>query len=80
MRKLIPQLEILDDAPAEEEEPRCSIAMMEDWALVKESLKDTTSITDSAKHCLELMGNLMSQSIHCSISCLFIGFMLTFSI
>lgn len=54
--------------------------MMEDWALLKESIKDTASITDSAKHCLELMGNLMSQSIHSSISCLFIGFMLTFSI
>ncbi|KAB5565531.1 hypothetical protein PHYPO_G00242670 [Pangasianodon hypophthalmus] len=54
VRKLIPQLQVLDDTPAEEEEPRCSSAMIEDWALLKESIKDTTSITDIASDCLEL--------------------------
>ncbi|XP_053497547.1 leucine-rich repeat-containing protein 56 isoform X1 [Ictalurus furcatus] len=55
VRKLIPQLQVLDDAPAEEEEPRCSSSMMADWALLKDSIKDTTSITDSTDDCLELM-------------------------
>lgn len=65
MRKLIPQLEVLDDAPAEEEEPRHSGAMMEDWVLLKECIKDTASITDSTSDCLDLVGNLVSQSMNC---------------
>lgn len=70
MRKLIPQLEVLDDAPAEEEEPRCSSTMTEDWALLKESIKDTTSILDSTSDCLGLMGNLMNHLIHASTTCM----------
>lgn len=73
VRKLIPQLEVLDDAPAEEEDPPHSNTMKEDWALLKECIKDTTSITDSANDYLGLMGNLVSQSMNCSSSCLFIG-------
>lgn len=64
VRKLIPQLQILDDAPAEDEEFRYSSTLKEDWALLRESIKDTNSIIDSGNDCLELMGNLMSQSIH----------------
>ncbi|KAI5626869.1 leucine-rich repeat-containing protein 56, partial [Silurus asotus] len=55
VRKLIPQLQVLDDVPAEEEAPNCSSAMME-WALLKESIKDTPSFADGANDCLELMG------------------------
>ncbi|TSK45870.1 Leucine-rich repeat-containing protein 56 [Bagarius yarrelli] len=55
VRNLIPQLQVLDDVPAEDEDPHHSIAMMEDWTLVKESIKDTTSIKDGANECLELM-------------------------
>lgn len=63
MRKLIPQLEVLDDVPAEEEDAFQSKTMKEDWALLKECIKDSTSITDSANDCLELLGNLVSQSM-----------------
>lgn len=64
VRKLIPQLQVLDDVPAEDEEPRYSSTMMEDWVLLKESIRDTSAITGGASDCLDLMGNLMSQSIH----------------
>ncbi|KAK3526610.1 hypothetical protein QTP70_030751 [Hemibagrus guttatus] len=55
VRKLIPQLQILDDVPAEDEEPRYSSAMMEDWVLLKESIRDTSAITDGVSDCLDLM-------------------------
>ncbi|KAF5903335.1 leucine-rich repeat-containing protein 56 isoform X1 [Clarias magur] len=60
--KLIPQLQILDDAPAEDEESRCSSTLKEDWALLRESIKDTNSIIDSGSDCLELM-ELRSASV-----------------
>ncbi|XP_036431667.1 leucine-rich repeat-containing protein 56 [Colossoma macropomum] len=55
VRKLIPQLHYLDDAPAENEELCCSSTTTEDWTLFKESIKDSASITDSASDCLELI-------------------------
>ncbi|KAF7702251.1 leucine-rich repeat-containing protein 56 isoform X1 [Silurus meridionalis] len=65
VRKLIPQLQVLDDVPAEEEEPNCSSAMME-WALLKESIKDTPSLADRANDCLELM-ELRGESGVCDL-------------
>ncbi|XP_053345628.1 leucine-rich repeat-containing protein 56 [Clarias gariepinus] len=62
VRKLIPQLQILDDAPAEDEEFRYSSTLKEDWALLRESIKDTNSIIDSGNDCLELM-ELRSASV-----------------
>ncbi|XP_072529718.1 leucine-rich repeat-containing protein 56 isoform X2 [Salminus brasiliensis] len=56
VRKLIPQLHCLDDAPAEDVELRCSSTSMEDWTLLKESIKDSASIIDSASDCLEEEG------------------------
>ncbi|XP_066523627.1 leucine-rich repeat-containing protein 56 [Hoplias malabaricus] len=55
VRKLIPQLLYLDDATTEEEELRCSIATMEDWTLLKETIKNSASITGSPSDCLELI-------------------------
>ncbi|GAA6093012.1 leucine-rich repeat-containing protein 56 [Tachysurus ichikawai] len=55
VRKLIPHLQILDDVPAEDEEPRYSSTMMEELALLKKSIKDTSAITDGAGDCLDLM-------------------------
>ncbi|KAG7324371.1 hypothetical protein KOW79_012387 [Hemibagrus wyckioides] len=52
VRKLIPQLQVLDDVPAEDEEPRYSSTMMEDWVLLKESIRDTSG---GASDCLDLM-------------------------
>ncbi|XP_076861838.1 leucine-rich repeat-containing protein 56 isoform X2 [Brachyhypopomus gauderio] len=54
VRRLIPQLRFLDDVPAEEEEPVCSSTPMEDWVLLKESIKDNASIIESASGCLQL--------------------------
>ncbi|KAI4885031.1 hypothetical protein NFI96_017708 [Prochilodus magdalenae] len=64
VRKLIPQLHYLDDAPAENEELCHSNTMMEDWILLKESIKDSASITDSASDCLELGKTI---SVFCKI-------------
>ncbi|XP_026872155.2 leucine-rich repeat-containing protein 56 isoform X2 [Electrophorus electricus] len=54
VRKLVPQLRYLDDVPTEEEEPCCSSAMTQDWALLKYSIKDNPSIIESTSNCLEV--------------------------
>uniref|UniRef100_A0A8B9H488 Leucine rich repeat containing 56 n=1 Tax=Astyanax mexicanus TaxID=7994 RepID=A0A8B9H488_ASTMX len=56
VRKLIPQLHVLDDAPAEEVELRCSSTLMEDETVLTESIKDSASITDTASGSLEGVG------------------------
>ncbi|KAK3557914.1 hypothetical protein QTP86_003310 [Hemibagrus guttatus] len=45
----------LQYSSAEDEEPRYSSAMMEDWVLLKESIRDTSAITDGVSDCLDLM-------------------------
>lgn len=61
VRKLIPQLEFLDDAPAEEEEHRCSSTTMDDWSLLKESIKDIPLEADPVNDCIELLGDLIKS-------------------
>ncbi|XP_062857361.1 leucine-rich repeat-containing protein 56 isoform X2 [Trichomycterus rosablanca] len=67
VRKLIPQLQFLDDAPAEEEEHHCSSTRMEDWALLKESITDIAPITDTVDDCVELLGDSKKQ--RCTSAC-----------
>lgn len=43
VRDLVPQLRYLDDIPAEDTEPRYGIASLEDWHVIKESIKERLS-------------------------------------
>ncbi|RXN11420.1 leucine-rich repeat-containing 56 isoform X1 [Labeo rohita] len=45
VRDLIPQLILLDDVPAEEDEPQCFRTSPEDWTVLRESIKDA-SVSD----------------------------------
>ncbi|XP_023697969.2 leucine-rich repeat-containing protein 56 [Paramormyrops kingsleyae] len=43
VRDLVPQLRYLDDIPAEDTEPRYGTASLEDWDVIKESIKERLS-------------------------------------
>ncbi|KAK2867515.1 hypothetical protein Q8A67_025632 [Cirrhinus molitorella] len=48
VRDLIPQLIFLDDVPAEEDKAQCCRSSLEDWTLLRESIKEA-SVSDSLK-------------------------------
>ncbi|XP_016097451.1 leucine-rich repeat-containing protein 56 isoform X2 [Sinocyclocheilus grahami] len=47
VRELIPQLIFLDDAPVEEDKPQRCKASLQDWTLLRESIRDGLELTDA---------------------------------
>lgn len=56
VRELIPQLIFLDDVPAEEDKPQRFRASLQDWTLLRDSIRDA-SVSDG----LELAGKDTQQ-------------------
>ncbi|XP_069480180.1 leucine-rich repeat-containing protein 56 isoform X2 [Ambystoma mexicanum] len=50
VKKLIPHLKYLDEVPVDQVSTHPSIAINEDWLMVKESIKDSSMVEDNAHH------------------------------